>query len=214
MSDITISYKGSSIATMDATGTKTLLTEGKYCEDDIEVVYVKPSGGGGLDLSSITTLQEGLRGQTLPEKVFLGSLTTANTNYSLADLVQCKILVLPVISSWGQFIFADNHSLETIDLGSNCPDLKGWFFSSSREYFNKLILRKPSVVAVQNINTFNDTPFASGKSGGTLYVPSALISSYQSATNWSTILGYPNNSIAAIEGSIYETAYADGTPIT
>lgn len=45
MSDITISYKGSSIATMDATGSKTLLTEGKYCEDDITVDYVKPSGG-------------------------------------------------------------------------------------------------------------------------------------------------------------------------
>ena len=46
MSDITINYKGSAIATMDASGTKTLLTEGKYCEDDLEVVYVKPSGGG------------------------------------------------------------------------------------------------------------------------------------------------------------------------
>lgn len=46
MSDITINYKGSSIATMDASGTKTLLTEGKYCEDDIDVVYQKPSGGG------------------------------------------------------------------------------------------------------------------------------------------------------------------------
>lgn len=60
MSDITISYKGSSIATMDATGTKTLLTEGKYCEDDIEIAYVKPSGGGGLTLiasgeSTLTT---------------------------------------------------------------------------------------------------------------------------------------------------------------
>lgn len=43
MSDITINYKGSSIATMDASGTKTLLTEGKYCEDDIDVVYTKPS---------------------------------------------------------------------------------------------------------------------------------------------------------------------------
>lgn len=46
MSDITINYKGSAIATMDASGTKTLLTEGKYCEDDITVDYVKPSGGG------------------------------------------------------------------------------------------------------------------------------------------------------------------------
>ena len=53
MSDITISYKGSSIATMDASGTKTLLTEGTYCEDDIEVVYVSP-GGGGSSVSSGT----------------------------------------------------------------------------------------------------------------------------------------------------------------
>lgn len=49
MSDITISYKGSSIATMDATGTKTLLTSGKYCEDDITLAYTKPSGGGDSD---------------------------------------------------------------------------------------------------------------------------------------------------------------------
>lgn len=45
MSDIAINYKGSSIATMDASGTKTLLTSGKYCEADITVVYTKPSGG-------------------------------------------------------------------------------------------------------------------------------------------------------------------------
>ena len=51
MSDITISYKGSSIATMDTSGTKTLLTEGKYCEDDIEIVYDKPAGGGGGNVS-------------------------------------------------------------------------------------------------------------------------------------------------------------------
>ena len=38
MSDISINYKGEAIATMDASGTKTLGTEGKYCEDDIEVV--------------------------------------------------------------------------------------------------------------------------------------------------------------------------------
>lgn len=46
MSDVTVYYKNNAIATLDATGSETLLTEGKYCEDDIEVVYVKPSGGG------------------------------------------------------------------------------------------------------------------------------------------------------------------------
>jgi hypothetical protein len=47
MSDVSISYKGAEIAALDASGTKTLLTSGKYCEGDIEVAYTKPSGGGG-----------------------------------------------------------------------------------------------------------------------------------------------------------------------
>lgn len=42
MSDVSIKYKGNEIATMDASGTKTLLTSGKYCEGDISVDYVKP----------------------------------------------------------------------------------------------------------------------------------------------------------------------------
>ena len=77
-----------------------------------------------------------------------------------------------------------------------------------------LILRKTSgVFTLGNINCFTGTPFASGGSGGTLYVPSALITTYQGATNWSTILSYANNSIVAIEESIYATQYIDGALI-
>lgn len=42
MPDVTISYKGSSVAAMDASGTKTLETRGKYCEGDIVVQYTDP----------------------------------------------------------------------------------------------------------------------------------------------------------------------------
>ena len=77
-----------------------------------------------------------------------------------------------------------------------------------------LVIRSSSVPTLNNINAFSNTPFASGKSGGTLYVPQSLISSYQSETNWSTILGYATNSIQAIEGSPYETQYAYGEPVT
>jgi hypothetical protein len=45
MSDVSIRYKGAEIAALDDSGTKTLLTQGKYCEGDIEVAYTKPSGG-------------------------------------------------------------------------------------------------------------------------------------------------------------------------
>ncbi len=43
MADVEISYKGSQIATMSATGVKTLLTGDTFCEDDIVVAYNKPS---------------------------------------------------------------------------------------------------------------------------------------------------------------------------
>ena len=52
MADLTIKYKGQPIVEMTDTGTKTLKTAGKYCEDDITVEYVKPAGGGGGEMFS------------------------------------------------------------------------------------------------------------------------------------------------------------------
>lgn len=43
MADITISYKGATISEISASGTKTLKTAGKFCEDDIGILYVKPA---------------------------------------------------------------------------------------------------------------------------------------------------------------------------
>lgn len=43
MSAVEISYKGSQIASMDATGVKTLLTGDTFCEDDIVIQYTAPS---------------------------------------------------------------------------------------------------------------------------------------------------------------------------
>ena len=58
MPDVTISYKGSQIASMDASGTKTLLTEGKYCEDDIVVQYTRysPTVYNGAHHSVVTVV--------------------------------------------------------------------------------------------------------------------------------------------------------------
>lgn len=101
-----------------------------------------------------------------------------------------------------------------VDIGQE----SAWFGTNvfnSAASLTTLVLRKTSgVIAINNINVLGSTPFASSGAGGTLYVPQSLISSYQSATNWSTILGYANNQIKAIEGSIYETQYADGTSIS
>ena len=45
MADLTIRFKGQPIVEMTESGTKTLKTAGKYCEDDISVEYAKPAGG-------------------------------------------------------------------------------------------------------------------------------------------------------------------------
>ena len=50
MADVTLTYKGSTIAEMSDSGSKTLKTSGKYCEGDIGVSYVKPSGGSGPEI--------------------------------------------------------------------------------------------------------------------------------------------------------------------
>ena len=47
MADLTIKFKGNPIVELSESGTKTLKTAGKYCEDDITVEYAKPAGGGG-----------------------------------------------------------------------------------------------------------------------------------------------------------------------
>ena len=130
------------------------------------------------------------------------------------DASKLTSLVLPRLETVQNtnYICAGCTMLNRVDFGT--PDrIAGQMFYND-SVLNVIILRASSVVTLASQNALNNTPFASGGSGGTLYVPSALISSYQSATNWSTILGYATNSIQAIEGSQYENYYADGTPIT
>lgn len=48
MAGVKIAYSGTLIAEMDAQGTKTLHTSGKYCKNNIQVAYDPPSGGAEL----------------------------------------------------------------------------------------------------------------------------------------------------------------------
>lgn len=51
MADITISYKGNTIAEVSESGTTTLGTSGKYCEDDISIAYVQPNPSSATDIT-------------------------------------------------------------------------------------------------------------------------------------------------------------------
>lgn len=123
------------------------------------------------------------------------------------------IIVFPMLNTYPTNQAFGGFKGSIIDLGENITDIFSFMFYNNSN-LNTLILRKKTISALNNVNAFQNSPFASGGTGGTLYVPQSLITSYQAATNWSTILGYANNSIQAIEGSTYETQYADGTPIS
>ena len=175
------------------------------------------SGGSDVVMQQIKNIGlNGLSGASIGEVVNFKSLTYIG-EHGLQNLIGARILVLPKLGSTANYPVSDNANLEIIDIGATWTQASmsgsGWFFSEDRKLAT-LILRRPSVPSMPNVNCFNLTPFASNGAGGTLYVPSSLISSYQSASNWSTILGYANNSIVAIEGSQYENYYADGTPVT
>lgn len=304
MAEVTINYKDAAIATMDASGTKTLQTQGKYCEDDIEVVYARPSGPSGTKQISITqngtTIEDvaayanaeitvnvqggvgadtlgALLDNTLTSFSHSGAVTltrdlfkgkTALTSISLPDVTSipegcfqdcanvsaCNFdscislgayalqafgtnalnvlhlqslkttaayslaylgsesnpltVVLPQIETAGSDLFRMG-GIQAADLGPNLAQLPPrtfYYTSGAKHYYNVILRRTLGVVTCANANAISSLD-----SHTTVWVPAALLSQYQSETNWST-----KTSItwATIEGSIYENAYADGTPIT
>lgn len=144
------------------------------------------------------------------EEVYLPKFKRSAGNV-FQNCTKLKMLVLPSINyQLGNYICNGCTELLTVDLGLNIGGTLcgGNAFSSSG--IKTLILRRTDGVVSTAANNFSNSPLASNGSGGDIYVPNALLSSYQSASNWSTL----NATWHAIEGSIYETQYADGTPIS
>ena len=95
MSGVSIKYKNSTIATIEDTGSKTLKTQGKYCEGDILVEYVAPASPDKKDVNFYDydgtvlyayTAQEALALAELPEAPTHEGLTFQGWNRTLAQL--------------------------------------------------------------------------------------------------------------------------------
>ena len=97
---VSIKYKGNEIAKLTATGTKTLNTEGKYCEGNIIVENTESGGGGGGAVSpkdinfydydgtcvAAWSLAELAEKTALPDYPTHEGLTCQGWNWTLADL--------------------------------------------------------------------------------------------------------------------------------
>lgn len=207
--------------------------------DFVSAIGAIPTGGGDpnenllkLAKDALTSVELDMGNTVMKERMF----------NSAKALLTAKIW--NIADNSGQYIFYNCTNLQTAVLtGSNARlpsqtflsctsltkvDLAGginlrWGSSlSGATSLNVLVIRDSSVIELGNTNVFNNTPFKSGGTGGTIYIPKALYDhlgdggsyDYKAATNWSTINGYGTITWAKIEGSIYENAYADGTPIS
>lgn len=104
--------------------------------------------------------------------------------------------------SFGGFGLSGCTALEVIDYGYAISLM---FNSMSTCPLHTVIARKTGSVASLTANSLDSsTAFQNGGTGGTVYVPSALIDSYKTATNWSTYYAYGTMTFKAIEGSEYE----------
>lgn len=219
----------------------TYTENGTYDTTLVDDVTVNVSVGGGDNLPSflnntmtelidddglITSLTGyGCAYKTALTKVRLKGCKNISAFYTFYGCSNVETIVLPAFTSkLANREFQGCSKLKAIDLGGgNKINFSGnnnppWLNDAN---FDTLIIRKTSVLPLSppsgTAYTFNGTPFASTGTGGKLYVPSALVNSYKKATNWTTWFadnGNHNNQVLSIEGSIYETQYADGTPIT
>lgn len=197
-------------------------------------VNVSSSSGGDADsiidgsitniVSNVTSIRSNvfngvssLISASFPEALSVGissfSRCTSLTSFSFPKLKTCNSqcfrgctalveINLPALTSASTSIFYECDNLEKVDFG--VLTLLGGAIFTNCSKLAKLILRSSTLVELQAVNVFNGTPFASGGTGGTVYVPSALIESYKSANNWSTLFSGGTVTFVAIEGSRYE----------
>lgn len=213
--------------------TKTITTNGTYTAEDDNAdgyseVTVDVSGGGGISI-------DGLCMATEPSGEVVINATEITAPWPYRNKVITKITARNITGALPEKCFGYMTNLEYAvlpacagNIGQTCfaycsnmlgVDLKGGGVWSSL-CFNSC--PKLTTMVLRNTNTIQAASQSNMFSGNTIsttkplhvYVPSALKSSYESATNWSTWVSANTVIFHAIEGSIYETQYVDGTPIS
>ena len=137
---------------------------------------IETGGGSGSDELVNSLIDRTISG------TYVNNTVTIIGRYGLAGCTKLTSVVLPAVRT------TDGNSI------NGCSELIKADFSNlqnirySTFYSNKklvaLIIRTQVVAKLENTSAFKDTPIISGK--GYVYVPSALVNSYKSATNWST----------------------------
>lgn len=132
----------------------------------------------------------------LPAVTFMGSDSIAQCN-------ALKQLCLPELADISNSCFRNEQGLERVDF-TKLQQIRTTTFQKDSALTVVILRKSDAICTLANINAFEGTPFASGGTGGVVYVPAALIAEYQAATNWSILYEGGTCSFVAIEGSEYE----------
>ena len=154
MADVTLTYKGSTIAEINASGSKTLKTAGKYCEGDIGVSYVKPSGGGGS-----TDNEDAIITRTITS--YSNSRITSLGWYAFYGCSNLTSISLPLVTTSGGNAFTACAQLADVQIPLLTEVTTNMFMSCSS-------LVKIKLPVLQNIN---QNGFAYSGSFETLILP-------------------------------------------
>lgn len=218
---------------------QTVTENGTYDTTTKNEVVVDVQGGGGLTLESaldgviagtitsyenptITTLVDSMFRANFWNKIttFKAHNVTTINNYGMSGIGATHI-AFPNATNINVG-FNQASKVQKLDLGSGVSTLSSNVFNGANALDTLILRRSSSLVTLSNVSAFNNNHFKNGGTGGTIYIPKALYDhlgdnsslDYKKATNWTTVNGYGTITWAKIEGSIYENAYADGTPIT
>lgn len=116
MAGVDIKYKGNSIASIQGSGSKTLKTEGKYCEGDIHVDYVKegitPSGTKNISTNGTHDVTDYASANvSVPPNVTSKSIGANGTYNASSDNVDgydvVTVNIQPLFSQYGVMYFTE-----------------------------------------------------------------------------------------------------------
>lgn len=181
MADVSISYKGNEIASMNATGVKTLLTSSAFCEDDITVTYTKPA-------APVPTLQTKSATYT-PSTSQQTATITYDVGYDGLDEVNVTVDAMPSGTAGTPTATKGTVSGNSVSVTPSVTNTTGYITGGTKT-------GTPVTVSASELVSGTKTISASGTTDVTNYA-SASVAAGSAATPATTITANPSISVSS-----------------